>query len=117
MCFKPKRASGGGRIDGGLLPPCSFITSSMNLAVMAPAQRNGELIADLAPECAVLCKTKMMGIRRAPAAYQTLLFSYKLDVFLVTEAPRLGIGQLALIDAIGNGCPGGPPFGLGDDWR
>jgi hypothetical protein len=48
MGFQPKGARGDSRIDTGFLPPCGFIATAMNLAVMAPAQRYGELVTDLA---------------------------------------------------------------------
>ena len=48
MGLQPQRAGGDGRINAGILPPCGFIATAMGLAVMAPAQRYGELIAGLA---------------------------------------------------------------------
>ena len=60
-----RRAGGDGRINAGVFPPCGFIATAVDLAMMSPAQRHGELIADLAAERAVLCEAKMMGIRRA----------------------------------------------------
>ncbi len=80
---------------------------------MAPAQRYGELIADLAAERAVLREAQMMGIRGPAAANQTRLFGDEPDVVPVTKPARLGMGQLALVDAVGNGCPSGlcrPPL-------
>ena len=62
MRLQPQRAGGDGRIDTGLFPPCGFIATAMDLTVMAPAQRHGELIADFAPERAVLREAQMMGI-------------------------------------------------------
>ena len=71
--------------------------------MMAAAQRHGELIADLAPECAVLREAQMMGICRPAAANQTRLFGHEPHVIPVTNAARLGIGQMGLIDACGPG--------------
>jgi len=51
MAFQPENASGHRRIDTGLYPPCRFITAAMDLAVVAPAERDGKLIADLTAEC------------------------------------------------------------------
>jgi hypothetical protein len=64
--------------------------------MMAAAQRHDELIADLAAERAVLREAQMMGIRGPAAANQARLFGHELDVFLVTKAARLGMGQSAL---------------------
>ena len=35
----------------------------MDLTMMSPAQRNSELVADLAAECVALRKAQMVGIR------------------------------------------------------
>jgi len=42
------------------LPPASFVTVTMQFAMMSPAWRNGKLVTDLAPERAVLCKPQMI---------------------------------------------------------
>ena len=67
--------------------------------MMAAAQRHGELVADLAPECAVLHEAQMMGICWPAATNQTWLFGHEPHVIPVTNAARLGIGQMGLIDA------------------
>ena len=36
----------------------------------------------------VLGETKMMGVRRTPAAYRARLLRHKLDVFAITNAAR-----------------------------
>jgi hypothetical protein len=83
----------------------------MDLTVVAAAQRHGELIAHFSPECAVLREPQMMGIGWHAAANQTRLFGHELDVISVTKAARLGMDQLALVDAVGNGCPPGGLWG------
>ena len=60
--LQPERAGSDSRINAGIFPPCGFIATAMDLAMMAAAQRHGELIADLATECAVLREAQMMGI-------------------------------------------------------
>ena len=80
----------------------------MDFAMMAAAQRHDELIADLAAEGAALREAQMMGICRPAAANQARLFGHELDVFLVAKAARLGMGQSALVDAVGNSCLVGP---------
>ena len=62
MRLQPQRAGNDIRVDTGLLPPRGFIATAMDLPMMAPAQRHGELIADLASERAVLREAKVMGI-------------------------------------------------------
>jgi hypothetical protein len=51
MSFKPQGARRGKRIDTSLLPPSDFITTTMDLAVMSPAERDRKLITDLATKC------------------------------------------------------------------
>jgi hypothetical protein len=51
MGFQPKGARSDSRINPGIFPPRGFIAAAMQLAVMAPAQRYGELITDLAAKC------------------------------------------------------------------
>jgi hypothetical protein len=48
MRLQPQRTGSDGRINAGIFPQCGFIATAMDLAMMAPAQRHGELIADLA---------------------------------------------------------------------
>ena len=114
MGLQPQRAGSDGRIDTGLFPPRGFIATAMDLAVVATAQRHGELIAHFSPERAVLREPQMMGIGGPAAADQARLFGHELDVGLVTKAARLGMDQLALVDAVGSGySPGGfwgPPL-------
>jgi hypothetical protein len=92
MRLQPKRAGADTGIYAGFLPPCGFIATAMGLAMMAPAQRHRELIADLAPKGAVLCEAQMMGICRPAAANQTRLFRHEFDVLPVAKAARLRIG-------------------------
>jgi hypothetical protein len=48
MRLKPQCAGSDGRINAGIFPPCGFIAAAMGFAMVAPAQRHGELITDLA---------------------------------------------------------------------
>jgi hypothetical protein len=114
MPLQPKRAGTDGRINTGIFPPCGFIARAMSLPMVAAAQRHGELIADLAAQCAVLRKAQMVGVCRPAPTNQARLFGHELDVLLVTKAAWLRMGQPALINAIGSGCPGGPQGLLGE---
>jgi len=98
MRLQPQRASTDSRIGTDLLPPGSFIATVMNLAVMAPAQRYRELIADLATDRSALRKAQMVGIRRATTANQARLFGYIFYVIAVTNPARLRQRQHVLID-------------------
>ena len=76
MCFKPKDAGRRARIDTGLIPPRGFIAAAMHLAMMAPTQWNGELIADLAPECQCLGKAQVVGVGGTATADQARLLGH-----------------------------------------
>jgi hypothetical protein len=48
MRLQPQRTGSDGWINASIFPPGRFIATAMGLAMMAPAQRHRELIADLA---------------------------------------------------------------------
>jgi len=56
-------------IDSPSLPPGDFVAEAMVVAVMRPAQRYCEFVADLAPHRTVLGEPQMMGISRASPAH------------------------------------------------
>ena len=74
--------------------------------MVAPAQRDRELIAHFASERAVLCEPQVMGVRGSAATNQARLFGHGLNVLLVAKATGLGMDQLALVDAPGSGVVG-----------
>ena len=73
MCFEPQRPSVDRWINSEFCPPSRFIPTSMHFAMMPTAERDRELIADLAAEGRRLCKTEMMRIGGPPAAHQAWL--------------------------------------------
>jgi hypothetical protein len=50
MCLQPQGAGQSRGVNASLLPPCRFVTTAMQLAMMAAAKRYCVLVADLAPE-------------------------------------------------------------------
>jgi hypothetical protein len=48
MTLQPQDTGGNGRIDARLFPPCRFIATAVDFAMMAATQGNRELIADFA---------------------------------------------------------------------
>jgi hypothetical protein len=56
----------------------------MDFAMMTAAERNGELIADLAAECPVLGEAEMMRIRRPSATDQTRMLGDRSNMIPVT---------------------------------
>jgi hypothetical protein len=61
MCFKPQCACGAGGIKAKLTPPRRFVTVTMNFAMVSPAQRDRELVADFTAERPVLRKAQVRG--------------------------------------------------------
>ena len=56
---------------------------------MDPANRNGELVAHAASECARLCEGEVMRIRRHAAAHKAGLPHNELPVVLIAQTNRL----------------------------
>jgi hypothetical protein len=98
MRLKPQDPGGGQWIDSGSAPPRGFIAVSVELAMMPPAQRDGELIADLAPKCTTLREAKVVGITGPPAAEKTRLLSHMPDVLAIPHPARFREQQGALVD-------------------
>jgi len=98
MRLKPQGPGSGEWIDSGFAPPFGFIAVAVELAMMPPAQRDGELIADLAPKRPTLREAKVVGITRPPAADKTRLPSDMPDVLAIPHPARLGERQGALVD-------------------
>src|ERR1700720_1280557 len=93
MGFKPKGARGAGGIEPKLLPPRRFIPVTVNFAMVSPAQRHSELIADFAAERAVLRKAEMVGVAWLPPADQAGLLGNKAHMLAIANTPRLGMDQ------------------------
>src|SRR5580698_3115056 len=98
MRFKPKCACIYGRVDACLVPPCSFIAVAVHFAMMAAAERDGELVADLAAERPALREAQVVSIARLPSADQARLLRHIPDVLPVPHPARLPERQRALID-------------------
>jgi hypothetical protein len=58
----------------------------MKLAVVDSTKRDGELVADSAPERPSLGKPQMMGIRRCPTAHETRLPRHEFPMILIAQA-------------------------------
>ena len=58
--------------------------------MMAAAERNRELVADLATKRALLCEAQMMSIGWRSAADQTAIAHDRSDVLPIANAPRFG---------------------------
>ena len=62
---------------------------SVDLAVMEPTNRHGELVADLSSERTGLGKAQMMRVGRCAAAYEARLGRDEPAMLLVTQADGL----------------------------
>ena len=63
---------------------------AMELAMVAAAEGDCELVADLASERAALDEAKVVGVGGLPATDQTGMGGDKFDVLAVTRAARFG---------------------------
>ena len=68
MGLQPQLASRNSRIDANFPPPLSFIAAPMDLAMVAAAQRNGELVAHLARQRSALDEAQVVRVRWLPSA-------------------------------------------------
>ena len=80
---EPKRDRN--RVDVELPPPCGLITRAMKLAVMDPANRDGELVAYSVSQRTRLGKREVMRIRWHAAAHKTRLPHHELPVLLIAQ--------------------------------
>jgi hypothetical protein len=86
------------RIDAYLVPPYGLVTATMQFAMMTAAKRNGELVADLAPERRALCKAQVMGIGGTAATDEAGLLNDISYMLPVAQPAGLREGQGALIN-------------------
>jgi hypothetical protein len=89
MGFQPQGARRDSWVNPDRPPPRGFIAATMELTMMSAAQRDGELIADLASERAALREAQMVRVRRLPAANEARLRGHISDVVAVANAARL----------------------------
>jgi hypothetical protein len=89
--LKPENAGRRSRINAGLLPPCRLIAMTVDLAMMAAAERYREFVAHLAAKRPILGKAQMMRVGRRAGADQTGLRGDEPHVFAVTYPTRLGM--------------------------
>src|SRR5271169_6579890 len=102
MGLEPKRPGRDGRINPSITPPCGFITTAVDLAMVSSTQGDSKLIADFASERSVLRVSQVMGIRRSSAANQTGLLGNRSQVEFVPNPAGLWDGQQALVDHFGS---------------
>ena len=69
-------------------PPCGFVSRAMQLAMVDPTDRYGELVAHASSECTRLCKREVMRIRGDAAAHKAGLPEHEPAVLLIAQANR-----------------------------
>jgi hypothetical protein len=87
-CVPPELERNWNRIDVESPPPRRLVTRAMQLAVMDPADRHHELVADAPSERARLCKGEVMWIRRHSAAHQAGLPQHESSMVFIAQADR-----------------------------
>ena len=90
MGFQPKLARQRDGLETGFRPPVRFLAGAVQFAMMCPAQRDGEFVADLEAETAGLRKPQMMGIAGLAPANEARLFGHEPQMGLVPQATRHG---------------------------
>jgi hypothetical protein len=84
-------------IDPSCFPLGLLVAGTMNLAVVDPAERYGEFVADLAGERPRLGEPQVVRIRGLAAADQARLLGNEAQVLAVAIAPRRRHGKDALV--------------------
>ena len=90
-------------LNAELCPPCCFVATSMNFAVMSTAQWHRELITHLASKRSALCKSEVVRIGRLPAANQTRMSCDEFHVLSIADSSRLRVNKTARFDLFDSG--------------
>ena len=108
--LRPQFLRNNQRLDAQTRPPLRFFDGAMHLAMMHPAERHRELIADLATERPGLREAQMMGIGGLAAAYDAGLRRDKFAVDACRAAGAVSASRRRLkIGEVGAaGCSGLP---------
>jgi hypothetical protein len=96
--LEPQRSRCRDWVDRGFAPPLSFIAVAVKFAMMPTAERDGELVADLASKRSGLGKAQVMGVTGLATADKTGLLRHMADVVTIADPARLGEWQKTLVD-------------------
>src|SRR6516165_1074187 len=88
MRLGPKLRRNGQRIDPVAFPPGALVAAPVELAMVQPADRNGEAVAHFPPHRPLLGELDVMGIRRGAAADQARLSGDKFQMLAIAVACR-----------------------------
>jgi hypothetical protein len=78
-------------------------TALVKLAMMKPAEWDGEFVTHFAPECPLFSKPKVMRIRRTATARQTGLGGHKPEMIAVARPDWLSQRSNVLNGRLGGG--------------
>ena len=98
-------------------PPGTLIARLVQGIVMPVAQRHGELIRHLEPECARLGEANVMRVCRPPPADEAWLVGDEGEVRLIADARVFGDEQLTRHRGLDAGCGCSDAAGSGDEAR
>ena len=106
MCLAPQSVCHPEWLNADLCPPCCFVATSMNFAVMSAAQWDRELITHLSSKCSALCKSEVVRIGRTPTANQTGMSCDEFHMLAIADSTRLRMGRTAFFDPLDSGSFG-----------
>src|ERR1700723_3666629 len=89
MGRQPQFSRGLRWINSGIAPLRGFIAVAVEFAMIAAAERDGELVADLSAKCPALGEAQVVGVAGLPAADQAGLRRDEPEVIAVADAPWL----------------------------
>ena len=89
MAFEPEYACRGRWVDALAVPPYGLVAGAVQLAMMSPAQRHGELVTNLLSHRTALSKAQMVRIRRLAPTNKTSFLGNQSEVFSITDPPWL----------------------------
>ena len=89
-------------VNSSRLPPCTLIGRAVNRAMMHPAKRYREFVADLTTEGPRLHEPKMVRIRGFARADEAGLRCNKAEMVFVAVATRRANRKNTLVNAIGD---------------
>ena len=99
MALFPESAGDLDRINIGLLPPRALVACAMHRPMMSPAERDRELIADLAAKRTWPHEAEVVRIRGPAAAHKARLLGDIAKVLAVAVATRSGDCEETFVDA------------------
>ena len=99
MGFQPKLARQADGLETGFRPPVRFLAGAVQFAMVCPAQRDREFVADLLSQSARLRKTQVVRVTGLAAADEAGLFRDEPQMLLVPQPFGFGEGEHAFVDA------------------